>query len=99
MKQSDLLDRMGGIFEDCRDLAERKNSDYAGNDALENLRQFGTLGIVVRLSDKFARIKNLVQKEPSVKDEKLEDTLMDIINYAALAIIMNEENKELELPF
>lgn len=81
------------------DLMEAKNQDYTDKDALENLREFGLFGIVVRLGDKFARLKNLVghyghEKQPHVKDESIDDTLRDIGNYCYLARAMMQERKE-----
>jgi len=95
VNQTELIGKMTWIFASCASLAERKNSDYASaNDALENFRDFGTYGIIVRMSDKFKRVKNVAEKSGSISvlDESLSDTLMDIINYAAIAIIMGRED-------
>ena len=90
-----LQDCLCDLFESDLQLMKRKNADYTNqDDALENLREFGLLGIVVRLNDKFSRLKNLIvnDKEPSVEDEKIEDTLRDISNYCYLARVMKKEN-------
>jgi hypothetical protein len=96
MKPNELLVRLDSIFSDCYDLAEKKNNDYAGEDnALKNLELFGFLGIAVRLSDKLMRLINFAKgKDLKVTDEGIRDTLQDIINYAALAIVfLDMENK------
>jgi len=74
----------------------RKNHDYtngqsAKGSAYANFVQAEALGLcstevgmVVRMSDKLIRIATLVQKVGQVKDESIEDTLLDIINYSVL---------------
>ena len=93
MTHDELITMMDGIFTNCIHLAARKNKDYASSDdALENFKDFGFLGVVVRLNDKFKRLKNVTQnKKTAVKDETVLDTLRDIIVYGAIAIIMKEE--------
>jgi hypothetical protein len=78
------------------ELLKAKNHDYAGGfDALENLRDFGFFGIVVRLSDKFKRLKNFVRNGQvlAVQDESITETLSDIRNYAHLAEVMFREEQ------
>lgn len=81
------------VFKELTDgmvaLTTRKNADYAGSaDPYKNFREFGTMGFLVRMSDKWSRIKNLLGsgKAPSVKDEAIEDTLMDLATYSLLLI-------------
>lgn len=61
-----------------------KHHDY-GED---NLAAFGELGILVRASDKIARLKNLIDKNEEVDDESREDTWRDLAGYAIQALIM-----------
>lgn len=84
--QHDLLSK-------CVDLAQRKNADYTGasDDAFANFRNSEVVGVsvekgmLVRLMDKISRVKSFIDKgELMVKDESVEDTIMDIINYACL---------------
>ena len=96
MTTEDLLARMDCFFGENLKLAGRKNADYAQvDDALENFRDFGFFGVVVRLNDKFKRLKNIVQKggEREVEDETIEDTLRDICNYSAIAYVMRQQEK------
>ena len=49
--------------------------------------------MVVRLGDKYHRVKNFVEQgELKVKDESVLDTLVDLINYGCLAHIMYEDS-------
>lgn len=62
----------------------RKHRDYGEN----NLKEFGELGILVRASDKVARLKNLIDKHAEVEDESRADTWRDLAGYAIQAMIM-----------
>ena len=77
------------------ELLIRKGHDYSGDDdCLRNFRDFGWFGILVRLSDKFSRLKNLAKdNRPRVGDESLLDTLRDIRNYAFLMQVVYEEEQ------
>ena len=50
---------------------------------------------VVRLSDKLERLKTLSKQEAKVKDESIQDTVMDIAVYAMLTLmeLMNKDGK------
>ena len=67
-------------------LMTRKNQDYAKeSDPYANFRMFGALGILVRLSDKLARLRSYEEKGKfAVNDEGLIDTTLDLLNYAIL---------------
>lgn len=81
------------LSQEARLLMEKKNQDYASEaDPYANFRMFGTLGIVVRLGDKIARLKTFAERgDFKVSDEQLRDTLLDIINYAVLFEGMSKE--------
>jgi hypothetical protein len=74
------------LCEAARELSRRKNEDYAcQSDPFRNFRYFGSLGILVRLSDKLARLRSFEERGVfSVTDENLRDTVMDLINYAII---------------
>lgn len=100
-----LIDSMERTYQMGVEIVKRKNSDYATtSDALSNFKVIEHLGVVeykramlVRMADKFARISNLMKddKLPQVLDEKLEDTLLDLINYAAILKAALEEEQDL----
>lgn len=93
MKATERNDIIRAYFEEDMALLMAKGHDYAGNsDCLANLKRFGYLGIVVRLSDKFSRLETLAKSsgKMAVPSESLIDTLRDIRNYSFLAQIFLE---------
>jgi hypothetical protein len=75
---------MEKIHVEALELYNRKNADY-GN-AFE---KFGVVGVLTRIEDKILRAVNISKKGVQlVEDEKLRDTLMDLHNYAAMAIML-----------
>ena len=71
----------------------KKNADYG-----EAYKKFGLIGVLTRLEDKILRCLNISNKNIQlVNDESLKDTLLDLHNYSALAILLlNEEKKNEE---
>lgn len=76
-------------------LMEKKNRDYGGNtDPFKNFRTRGELGILIRLEDKLARLDSFIQTgQLHVKDESVEDTIIDGINYLVLLHAYIKEQK------
>lgn len=74
------------LCHDALDLMVKKNHDYASiEDPYRNFRLFGKFGILVRLGDKFARLRSFEEQgELKCDDESIRDTILDIINYAVL---------------
>jgi hypothetical protein len=79
----------------AREIQVAKNHDYAHEgDIFRNFRRYGTFGVLVRLSDKLARLDSFEENKTfAVADEKLEDTIIDIINYATIYLAMKAEGK------
>ena len=80
----------------CADIMIKKGKDYGKtDDSLSNLRDFGAFGVVVRLSDKWHRLKNAFiegKNEMAVEGESIGDTIDDSINYyTILRYLWNEE--------
>ena len=74
-------------------LFEKKNKDYG-----DAFAKFGTIGVLVRLSDKISRAVSISKSSVTlVNDESLRDTLIDLHNYAAMAIMLMDENSDEEL--
>lgn len=76
------------------DTYTRKNADY-GSSFDKTYDRFGPVSVAIRLTDKIERFCNLVDKvDGQVKDESIKDTLLDMANYAIMAIIRLEEAQE-----
>lgn len=73
------------IVTQMADLYARKNSDY-GDSFGESVREFGPVAGVVRISDKFNRLKSLLlrDREQKVSDESVVDTLTDMACYCIM---------------
>ncbi len=71
------------IIEELKELLIKKHRDYGTN----NLDEFGSFGILLRVSDKRNRLLNLI-KNPNKAEvtETLEDTWLDMAGYAIQAI-------------
>lgn len=67
-------------------LYAKKNADY-GDSFGESFREFGLGSAVIRIGDKYRRFKNLIARKAMVKDESIEDTLLDMANYAIMTVI------------
>lgn len=63
-----------------------KNADY-GDSVHDTFEKYGLTSFLVRLEDKLNRARTLSTKKAMVNDEKIEDTLLDMANYAILAVI------------
>ena len=62
----------------------KKNADY-GDSFGESIKDFGYIAGLVRISDKWNRIKNLLSgSEAQVNDESVKDTLLDMANYCIM---------------
>ncbi len=87
------------ILREMFETTKTKNNDYGGaDDPFKNFREFGELGILVRMSDKFARIKTALaeKRELQVKDEVIEDTIIDLAVYAVILVSWRRMKAEYE---
>lgn len=80
------------IVYEMYEIFKKKNTDY-GSSVSDTYKDFGLVSFLVRMQDKMNRLKTLTKQEALVEDEKIEDTLMDLANYAILALI-ELKNKE-----
>lgn len=92
--QPTKIDQFQNITVEMMELYKRKNADY-GDSFGKSFMEYGVTMPCIRLEDKLNRLKSLTIKNQSaqVNTESLEDTLMDIANYAVMSII-ELRNKE-----
>lgn len=90
LELGELIDDGVGPFIDITNsltkIYQAKNQDY-GNSFEKSLYKFGLVASIIRLSDKMNRIESLSQTKARVKDESIEDTLLDLANYAIMTVI------------
>ena len=86
---SDRLSQMKAVQKEALELFQRKNQDYG--DAFAN---YGPTGVIMRMQDKLQRYMSITQTGITlVNTETLRDTLIDLHNYAAMAIMLLDEKK------
>ena len=79
------------VQEEGLELFTRKNKDYG--DAFAD---YGVVGVLVRMGDKIRRLQNITNTGVTlVKDESFRDTLIDLHNYAAMAVLLLDSNNNM----
>lgn len=84
------VEQLENVQSEAMALFVRKNADYG--DAFAN---YGPIGVLVRMGDKLARLQSVTKNGISlVNDEKVRDTLIDLHNYSAMAIMLLDEGED-----
>lgn len=86
MTDTTRVAQMVKVQEEARELFRRKNQDYG-----DAFAEYGVLGVLVRMGDKIKRGISISNKSVQVTDETMRDTLIDLHNYAAMAIMLMDE--------
>ena len=87
------------LLDKIEEIHSNKNHDYSGEgDPFRNFKMSEAMGIpawkgcLIRMGDKYSRLCSFARKEEyKVKDENIEDTLMDLAIYALIDIILYRE--------
>ena len=86
----DRVSQYKAVHSEAIELFKRKNADYG--DAFAN---FGPVGVIVRMGDKINRLSSVTGSSVClIKTESIRDTLIDLHNYAAMAIMLMDEKEE-----
>ena len=87
--QTNRVEQFSRVQQEGLELFKRKNADYG--DAFAN---YGPIGVLVRMGDKIQRLSNITKKGVTmVNDESLRDTLIDLHNYSAMAVLLMDEKE------
>jgi hypothetical protein len=86
---TDRVKQMENIQKEALELFKKKNADYG--DAFAN---YGVVGVLVRMGDKISRLSSITNTGITlVNTESLKDTLIDLHNYSAMAMMLIDEEK------
>ncbi len=81
-------EQLTNIQKEAFELFLQKNTDYG--DAFAN---YGPIGVLVRIGDKIQRLQHISNTDITlIKTESLRDTLIDLHNYAGMAIMLLDED-------
>lgn len=69
------------VLVEAAELRWHKLNDYG-----QSYKNFGTLGVAVRMSDKMSRIQNIL-KTGKANNESLRDSFIDLVNYSAMGVM------------
>lgn len=81
-------DIYNAIISDLAETYEAKNADY-GDSVGDTYKKFGDVSFLTRITDKYNRILSLADKGEcgAVKDESMDDTILDMANYCILWLV------------
>lgn len=83
----DRVEQMKKIQQSALELFAKKNIDYG-----DAFAKFGTIGVLMRIEDKIQRALSISRNGVTlVNDESIRDTLLDLHNYAAMALMLLDE--------
>jgi beta-glucosidase/6-phospho-beta-glucosidase/beta-galactosidase len=81
------VQQMERVQSSALDMFRKKNSDYG-----DAFAKFGVVGVLMRIEDKIQRALSITKNGVNmVDDESIRDTLMDLHNYAAMAVMLLDE--------
>jgi hypothetical protein len=87
VSQIDRVSQMKEIQSKALELFSRKNADYG-----DAFAKYGVIGVLMRIEDKIQRSLSITKNGVNlVSDEGIKDTLLDLHNYAAMALMLLEE--------
>jgi hypothetical protein len=84
--RADCDERLLHIHKRGLEIFIKKNHDYG--DAFAT---FGIVGILIRMNDKMERIMSIIKNGVIMVPESVEDTLLDLHNYATMCLMLYNE--------
>lgn len=79
----DHMRELQPILEEVRAVMYERGRKYGPG----NIAEFGELGVLVRLSDKLARLKN---SKDDFSDESVADTWLDVVGYGLIGLMIQK---------
>lgn len=84
------VEQMEMIQSEALELFKRKNADYG-----DAFAKYGVVGVLMRIEDKLQRVMSITKNGVNlVNDESIKDTLIDLHNYSAMALMLLSENEK-----
>ena len=80
----DRIEQLKKIQNEGMELFIKKNTDYG-----DAFAKYGIIGVLMRIEDKIQRSVSITKNSINlVNDEGIRDTLLDLHNYAAMALML-----------
>ena len=87
MDNKDRIQQYTAVQAEALNIFTKKNKDYG-----DSFATYGPVGVIVRMGDKINRLSSVTKNQVSlVQNESIRDTLIDLHNYAAMAIMLMDE--------
>jgi len=87
LSQKNRVDQMKAVQSEALELFIRKNADYG-----DAFAKYGVIGVLMRMEDKLQRSMSITKNGINlVKSEGFRDTLIDLHNYSAMALMLLDE--------
>jgi len=81
------VEQMKQIQGQALELFTKKNADYG-----DAFAKYGVIGVLMRIEDKLQRSMSITKNGVNlITDESIRDTLLDLHNYAAMALMLMDE--------
>jgi len=81
------VEQMKTIQKEALELFTKKNIDYG-----DAFAKYGVIGVLMRMEDKLHRSMSITKNGVNlINDEGLRDTLIDLHNYSAMALMLLDE--------
>ena len=79
----DRVEQMKRVQQEALELFTKKNIDYG-----DAFAKYGVIGVLIRIEDKLQRSMSITKNGVHLVDESIRDTLLDLHNYAAMALML-----------
>ena len=84
---TDRVEQFSKIQRNALEVFRKKNADYG-----DAFAKFGVIGVRMRIEDKIQRALSITKSGVTLVDsESIRDTMLDLHNYAAMALMLMDE--------